>query len=90
MQLLEENHDYNFPGVEFTPDQVDAIEFALTKFNCIIGLQPGLGKTLVSLRVAYQILARTKKTVCFVVCPKEANTAFKKELKKKFRLQSLS
>ena len=86
MQLLEENHDYNFPGVEFTPDQVDAIEFALTKFNCIIGLQPGLGKTLVSLRVAYQILARTKKTVCFVVCPKEANTAFKKELKKKFRL----
>lgn len=87
-KFIEDDHDYNcIQGITLTEGQVEAIEFALTKFNCIIGLKPGMGKSLVALRVAYQILRKTEKTICFIVCPKEANIAFKKELKTKIKLR---
>lgn len=87
MEFREPNKDYDcIPGITFTQGQIDAIDFALGKLNCIIGLQPGMGKTLVSLRVAYQILRKTNNTVCFILCPKEATTAFKKEFRTKVKL----
>lgn len=87
MDYRDPNRNYDcIPGIKFKEEQIDAIDFALCRFNCIIGLKPGLGKTLVSLRVAYEILRRNQKTICFILCPKEANTAFKKEFRKRVRL----
>lgn len=87
MELREPNKQYDcIPNFKFKEEQLDAIDFALTKLNCIVALKPGLGKTMVSLRVAYQILKKTQKTICFILCPREANTAFKKEFKNRLRL----
>lgn len=86
MDFLEPTHNYDIGHTKFTKDQVDAIEFALTRYNCILGLQPGMGKTNCSLRVMMQIISKVPRTMVFIVCPKEANSSFKKELSSRFHL----
>lgn len=86
MRFYKEDMDYNIlQNITLKPEQVEAIDFTLKRLNCIVGLNPGLGKTIVGITCAYHIMVKAKRAVCFIICPKEANTAFKKELDKKFR-----
>ena len=72
---------YDIEGKQaFTNEQVEAIDFALKKFNCILGLKAGMGKTRVSIRIAMEFLSRRPDYTCLIFCPREANSAFQREL----------
>lgn len=83
MVFYEENREnYQIvPGIRLSEPQIDGIDFILHRFNCILNLKPGLGKTLAGIVSTYQIMKKTNDTVTFILCPKAANTAWKKELK---------
>lgn len=53
-------------GLSLYPHQEDAIQFALERNRCYLGLDPGLGKTIVAARVALELKIKSK----FVyICP---------------------
>lgn len=80
------DRQYNLTDVVTLADeQIDGVEFILDKFNCIIGFQTGLGKTMTTLTGVSHIIDKTKKTVCMICCPKSANSAFIKELTYKLK-----
>lgn len=79
--VADDKTEYNiFSDFPLKEEQIDGIDFALEKQNCILNLQPGTGKTRCGIAAAYRIMKRNKDTVTFIICPKAANTAFKKEL----------
>ena len=82
--FLNENNDYNYfgPGIKLKTEQIEMINFGLTKYNCILNGKVGVGKTICGLAIAKTILDKTSNVACFVLCPKAANTAFFKEFKR--------
>lgn len=82
--LLREDMDYTLPDMDpLLPAQNEGVHFLLSKFNGILAFQTGLGKTYTSLVASQHILNRYDDVVVVIVCPKEANTVFKKELSTK-------
>ncbi|MCL2812891.1 MAG: SNF2-related protein [Clostridia bacterium] len=62
------------------PEQVDALKFLTENTNVINCSGTGTGKTLVTLTAVQHILATDPKAVCFITCPKAANSIFKREM----------
>ena len=69
-----------------SPEQNDGVRFLLTKFNAILAFQAGFGKTYTSLTAAQHILNFRKDFICIVICPKAANSIFKKEISEKIKM----
>lgn len=82
MAFYEDNpEDYQVvPGIKLKEEQIDGIDFALRNRDVILNLKPGTGKTLCALVIGYKIMSKSRDTLTFIVCPKKANSAFKKEL----------
>ena len=66
--------------IELDQDQVDSVNFLLTRKSAILALQTGKGKTLVSLVTAKIILDNFDSARVIIVCPVRAKKAFKKEM----------
>lgn len=64
------------PGTEFRPFQRAGIEYAVNHHNCLIGDQPGLGKTMQAIGVANCIEAQR----VLVVCPASIRTQWQKNV----------
>ena len=81
--FLNADHNYKyFDGITLKKEQIEMIEYGLTKYNCILNGKVGVGKTICGLAIAKTILDKTSNVACFVLCPKAANTAFFKEFKR--------
>lgn len=81
MALYSENReDYQITPYRLKEEQLDGIDFVLRKQNCILNLKPGTGKSIIGLVSTYRIMASYNDTVTFIICPKAANSAWKKEL----------
>lgn len=80
MQFTEEYR--KFDGVEVGQEQVDAINFILSRKSSIVSLQTGLGKTL-SVMVANKIIQDNyKNVITIIVVPVKAVKSFKREIKR--------
>jgi len=80
MQFTEEYR--KFGDVEVGQEQVDAINFMLSRRSSIVSLQTGLGKTL-SVMVANKIIQDTYPNVTtIIVVPVKAVKSFKREIKR--------
>lgn len=85
-KFLRPDRNYDLmEGIKLVPEQVEGVEFLLKNYNAIVGLQAGLGKTALTLTAAQHILNNTKDTICFIICPKSANSAFIKEITTKLK-----
>lgn len=71
--------EINIEGLTLYKEQLEVVDFTINRFNCILALQAGYGKTLCSLVSCEQIL-KNKDINILILCPSEANKAFKKEL----------
>lgn len=86
-RFIKEDKKYELTSeYKLTPKQIEGVEFILTKFNCVLGFKVGMGKTLTSLTAVGNIINNTSNTVCFIICPKSANSTFKKELDTKLKV----
>ena len=80
MQFTEEYR--KFGDVEVGQEQVDAINFMLSRRSSIVSLQTGLGKTL-SVMVANKIIQDNYPNVTtIIVVPVKAVKSFKREIKR--------
>lgn len=80
MQFTEEYR--KFGDVEVGQEQVDAINFMLSRRSSIVSLQTGLGKTL-AVMVANKIIQDTYPSVTtIIVVPVKAVKSFKREIKR--------
>ena len=79
--LIKTDREYSVGNKTLYPYQVDAVEHILSKFNVILNLQPGSGKTFVSLCAMYRCISCSKDLQVAILCPKQAVSSFKKELK---------
>ena len=82
MSLLREDKNYNIGQIQLYDVQQEAVHFVLSRFNCILALQPGLGKTITVIVSAEHLMAKHPDVQVLILCPAEANNAFKSELKK--------
>lgn len=85
-KLVKQSHDYSLDGYQLHDYQNQAVEFILSKFNVLLNLQPGTGKTLISLSAAYRCIQCSKDLQVVILCPKQAVSSFKKELSKKLKV----
>jgi SWI/SNF-related matrix-associated actin-dependent regulator 1 of chromatin subfamily A len=63
----KDDSEFGYPcpeGLEYLPYQRAGIQYALEKGNCIIGDEPGLGKTIQAIGVANAIGARRVLVLC--------------------------
>lgn len=55
--------------LELLPHQVGAIQYALARNRCYLGMDPGLGKTIVAARVFEELSRAQSGTRCIYACP---------------------
>lgn len=77
-QREDKSYDLH-PKFKLFPEQRDAVDFILSKFNCIVGLQAGLGKSSVSITASLHVMRQSSSAVALILCPKSANSAWTKE-----------
>ena len=72
-------------NVELGEEQVEGINFLLSKKGAILSFQTGLGKTLTVCVAGKILLDRFSIVKLVIVCPVKAKKAFKRELFDKMR-----
>ena len=66
--------------IELGKDQIDSINFLLSRQSALLCLQTGLGKTLTALVTAKIILDNFDSSRVVIVCPVKAKKAFRREM----------
>jgi len=74
------------PGMEYMPYQKAGVSYALKRGNCLIGDEPGLGKTIQAIGVANAIEAQR----VLVVCPASIRLNWQREIWAWSTMQKLS
>lgn len=77
--VLEDRYK-SFNGITLGKDQVDCVEFMLSRQGCILGAQCGIGKTLITSVANKVLLDMYNNVVSIIVCPVKALKAFRREL----------
>lgn len=70
-------------GITLTEKQNEAIGMLAQSRGKVLGLQPGLGKTVCSLTAAKAVMRKNPSARTVIIQPKSAREAFKKELRTK-------
>lgn len=86
IQFDEKYRKWN--DIELDGDQVDSINFLLSRQCGILGLQTGKGKTLTALVYSKIILDNFDSARVVIVCPVKAKKAWKKEMTKRLGFKS--
>ena len=73
--------------IPLLPEQNDCVDFMLKHAQCINAAQTGLGKTYSSCTAVAWMLLKYKDLHAFLIVPKKAVKAFKKELSTKLKLK---